>query len=692
MDLLSFARPGFLWGLLGIGLPILIHLLGRRQVRTVPIGTLRFLERAQARAAARWRLRRLLLLLARAAALGCLALLFAGPGCREEGAAAGPATWVLLLDTSPSMAAARGAASCLDRAKEALVAVLDRADPRDRFLLVTTREGDEAPWRRGFTADAAGIRRAVRASEISYGVHRADRALGRALRLLEGTEGGRAVFATDLQASAWGPERVPGAGRVPLRLVDVGLPDAVNVWVERVEEAASGGEAGTVAVRLGTSGTRPGPAARRTVRLRLDDGQAAAAFTSGTEATFRVRPPAGVHAGEVSVEPGGDLALDDRAAFVGRGSGKVRLLLVNGDPRGFEIRDELFFVRRALAPGARLGERFEAREVGAAELSARDFDGVEVALLANPGPVSPAAAARLRERVEAGMGVLVSSGDRWKAGEGAGALAEVLAAPLRDRIAIPPNDPSRKPYEGLDAESLSGPLAPFRDRTAGDLSRVRVWTYWIPEARAPGPLPAQVIGRLDNGAPLLLDRALGRGHTLLLTTTIDRDGADLCLQPAFIPWLERVLLYAAGRLRPRVAPWVAAGAPVAFPYRSEVAVEGPGARRAAWSPGGPAFVPPVPGVYRVREAGSPVDAFAAGIEPAESDLTRLTRAGLDSRLGPESYDAAGGPAGSSRSAAAGRRDLSGRVAAALLAALALEALLSARWPGRRRAGPAEVAP
>ena len=136
---MDFLRPGLLWGLLAVAVPIIIHLLGRRRVRTVPIATLRFLERARVRASSHLKLRRILLLLARMAALACLALLYAGPGCRTSTPTAdGPAAWVLLLDTSPSMASSRGRRSRLEEAKASLAAVLEAAGPEDRFLFATT--------------------------------------------------------------------------------------------------------------------------------------------------------------------------------------------------------------------------------------------------------------------------------------------------------------------------------------------------------------------------------------------------------------------------------------------------------------------------------------------------------------------------------------------------------------------------
>lgn len=681
---MDFLRPSLLWGLLGIAVPILIHLLGRRRVRTVPIATLRFLERARARASAHLKLRRVLLLLARAAALGCLALLYAGPGCRQTAGPEGPATWVLLLDTSPSMAARRDGRVPLEEGRAALRALVGAAGPGDRFLFTTTREGDVG-WREGFTADLAAVRRRVDEAGIAYGPHRPGAAVEAARALLEGVPGGRVALATDLQASAWADRggavsgRAGGAGAVPVQVFDAGLPSPRNAWIAELQE----GEAG-VRVQVGASGPAPADASglRRTVYLALGDDRRLTAFLDGPETSFRYEPPPGVYEGEIRLEPGGDLALDDRVPFVGRGRAALRVLLVNGDPWGFEIRDELFFVRRALVPEGRLEGTFQVREVRLGELGPADLEEADAVVLANPGSLRPDLVEAVRRRLEEGAGLLVTAGDGWSTDESAQGLEPILAAPVRDVVAIRPDDPSRRPFEALDLGSLAGPAALFRDRTAGDLSGVRVERYWLPEVGVGEGVDVWM--RLENGAPLLVERRVGRGRTLLLGTTADRDGADLCLQPAYLPWLERVLLHAAGRLRPPLAPWVLAGHAVDLPYDTPVTVKGP-AGPAFWRPG-ERFVPPEPGVYRIHSGGVLVDAFAARFDPAESDLTRLTPAEAEVLLGP------GARAGGARAPGippAARKDASRALAGALLAALVLEALLSGRWR-RSRGGPLEV--
>mgnify|MGYP005845674955 CR=1 FL=1 len=673
---MDFLRPALLWGLLGISVPVVIHLLGRRRVRTVPIATLRFLERARARASAHLKLRRLLLLFARAAALGCLALLYAGPGCRHSGGPQGPATWVLLLDTSPSMAANRGGRVPLEEGRAALRAILGAANAGDRFAFATTREGDPG-WHQGFSADLAAVRRRLDEAAVAFGPHRLGAAVETARALLEGVPGGRVALATDLQASAWPAPGAAGAGRAaaaPVALIDVGLDAPRNAWIAAIEE----GE-GAVRVGVGASGWPAAEAPRRTVHLALGDERRLTAFLEGHETVFRFEPPPGVYEGEVRLDPGGDLALDDRVAFVGRGRAATRVLLVNGDPWGFEIRDELFFVRRALVPGTRLAGTFQVREVRLGDLVPADLEEADAVLLANPGPLRPELVDAVRRRLEEGAGVVVTAGDRWSTSESAQGLEPILAAPLRDVVTIRPDDASRRPFEALDLAVLAGPAALFRDRSAGDLSGVRVERYWLPEARVGEGVDVWM--RLENGAPLLVERQVGRGRTLLLGTTADRDGADLCLQPAFLPWLERVLLHAAGRLRPALPSWALAGYPLELPYDAPMAVDGPGGRL-FWAPG-ERFVPPEPGVYRIRSGVTLLDAFAARIDPAESDLTRLAPEEVETRLGPGS-----GTAGAAAGAGPflGRRDVSAWFAAALLGALAFESLLSGRWRRARGVG------
>lgn len=675
---MEFLRVGLLWGLAAAVLPILIHLLGRRRVRPVPIATLRFLERARVRASAHLKLRRILLLATRVAALAALALLFAGPGCETPQVGPGARTWAVVLDTSPSMAAARGGSSRLEEGRRAVLELLDAAAPEDRFF-VATSANRPGPGGAGQALARDAARRWAAEAAIEYGPHGVGPALERARALVAEAPRAGVLLVSDLQASTWPAEPLGGVGNPRLRVVDVGLPDPANAWVESATvEAGGAAEPARVVVRLGHSGAPL--AGERTVALQLGGGRLLS-FVSNGEATFHTRLPDAVTGAAAEIAPGGDLALDDHLEFVAGGRRVTRALLVNGDPRGFEIRDELLFVRRALAATTRPEGELHTREVRLGDLDAAALEGADVVLLANPGPLQRTAVALLLRFVEAGGGLVVSAGDRWqlRGGEAAELGAEVLAAPPRDVVQVPPDDPSRPPYLSVDETALGGLMERFRGAQLGGLTRTRVHTYWVLDAVAGAGL--EVWARLENGVPLVVERRIGRGRSVLVATTLDRDGADLCLQPAFLPLLETLLLHAADRLRPPLERAALAGYPHPLPYGEPVEVLGPDGGARSWSPG-TAFDPSLPGVYRVRLQGEVIDAFAARIPAAESALSRLTPEELKQRLGGWGYTVGPAAVDPGAPAAAGRRDLSGRLAALLLALLAAEALLSTHWHRR----------
>ena len=92
------------------------------------------------------------------------------------------------------------------------------------------------------------------------------------------------------------------------------------------------------------------------------------------------------------------------------------------------------------------------------------------------------------------------------------------------------------------AFSAAHPLAEIAGaRDTIDLSLARVFSY-----RQFEPTDSdQVVARYDDGGVAMLERRIGKGQVLLLTTTLDPHWNDLALQPAFLPFLHRALAYLA---------------------------------------------------------------------------------------------------------------------------------------------------
>jgi hypothetical protein len=75
----SFTSPWYLLGLLGLALPILIHLLTRRQQTRLKFSAVYLLQQAKKRSVRKSRPNKLLLLLLRCLAIGFLCLALANP-------------------------------------------------------------------------------------------------------------------------------------------------------------------------------------------------------------------------------------------------------------------------------------------------------------------------------------------------------------------------------------------------------------------------------------------------------------------------------------------------------------------------------------------------------------------------------------------------------------------------------------
>ena len=103
---MSFVAPGLLFGMALIAVPVVLHLIMRQRPRHVPFPPLRFLAVRREANQRRLRLRNLLLLLLRCAAIALLVLALARPTIRGSGWLGGgeaPVAAALIFDTAPHM-------------------------------------------------------------------------------------------------------------------------------------------------------------------------------------------------------------------------------------------------------------------------------------------------------------------------------------------------------------------------------------------------------------------------------------------------------------------------------------------------------------------------------------------------------------------------------------------------------------
>jgi len=136
---MSFLNSLFLWGLLAAAIPVIIHLINFKRPKKVAFSTLSFFKKLQQSTIRRLKIKRLLLLILRIAAVSLLALALARPflppvysGIYE---ASEPQQIGLLIDNSPSMSSIGEKGPFIEQAKEVARNIISKAQSNDSFLI-----------------------------------------------------------------------------------------------------------------------------------------------------------------------------------------------------------------------------------------------------------------------------------------------------------------------------------------------------------------------------------------------------------------------------------------------------------------------------------------------------------------------------------------------------------------------------
>jgi hypothetical protein len=305
--MIGFLHPWVLAGLAAAAIPVLLHLLARREPPTVIFPAVRYLITTTREHQRRLKLHNLLLLLARTLLVIALVLAAAAPTMPLRGVPGhAPSALVLIVDNSPSSSVVVAGSARLAQLKTTAREVLRRATPDDALWLLTA---DGVPHR----GDRGALGEQVDALVASS--RRLD--LGAAIRLAgdvlaSESRPGEIVLLTDLQASAVSPA-APAAPLV------VGRPEEApppNVGIVALGTGAQpwSSDGGRITVTLGGDSGSAVP-----VSARLGDRPARQALAHvGGAATLALPPvPSGWWPVSVELDPD-ELRTDDRRVGVVR--------------------------------------------------------------------------------------------------------------------------------------------------------------------------------------------------------------------------------------------------------------------------------------------------------------------------------------------------------------------------------------
>src|SRR5271170_5087366 len=527
--------PWFLAGLAGLALPLYLHLLKKLKSTAKPVPSLMFFESRTQASTRHRRLRYLLLLSLRLLLLLLLILAFANPFVNRDTAAFASNRLVLLVvDNSFSMRAG----TRLTDAKDAAITVLSG---KGAARAQVAAFGSQLRLMTQPIEDQSALRVAVQAIQPGDG-HGNFAELARAVRAMAES------VHTPIELHLFSDMQ---RGDLAATFSDMALPSNVKLvthavvskaqpnWtVESVDAPGQvwGKDAKPVRVQAVIAGFGT-PAAQRTVSLVVN-GKTTATKTVAVPANGKatvefpaLEVPYGFNRCEIKIDSADGFPADDLRRFAVERSDPQKALLIHnyGDSRS------PLYVGAALSAAAQ--SAFSIESINVNEAADRKPSNYAFIVLSDLNTLPSLLENSLTEYVRSGGSLLIA------AGTSAGSR---LRIPIFGARIVQTRDYSRVPdrFMAVGSSDSSYPAVAKANGWPG----VKFF-YALNVDPGVGPGAARVIVRLADQTPLLLEKRIGEGRVVLLTSGLDNITNDFPLNPAFVPFIEQTARYLAGSER-----------------------------------------------------------------------------------------------------------------------------------------------
>lgn len=311
---MTVLSPLFLFAAALLGIPILLHLKRRRDRKTLPFPALRYLKRSTREHARIVRLRQILLLVVRLAAVALIVLSGARLVLPLSGADAPPAALAIVLDNGLGSGAVLGDARVLDALVETAGQVLESAGPQDRVWVVSAG----SPWAASAPVPPAAAAAALSLAEPTHVSSDLSGAIARAESLVESAveDLREIVVVSELRNASIGtPDPRPEADDIPVWIAPPPSVSLANRGIGEIRVAGGlvprAGDLAEVQARVVGSDL-----AGTEVRVYIED-RLVGSTAAGDDGSVLLRLPraaAGWTTGRIELDPD-ELRGDDAAYF-----------------------------------------------------------------------------------------------------------------------------------------------------------------------------------------------------------------------------------------------------------------------------------------------------------------------------------------------------------------------------------------
>lgn len=576
---LNLLSPLYLFGLLGMTVPIMIHLLTRRQQKHLRFSAVHLLLQSKKRSIKRATPNRKFLLFIRCMGIALLSLALANPIFSFSGPADflhnSPSANVFILDDSYSMNTRTDQKSYYTRAVSALLDMSQSLSSESVYSVVL----GSSPARvlQDWTADPSKMGKLLKSSQPTARTTEIGQAITEALRLLESAsqKDKRIYILTDRDKNGWSEESfsLTGESRYPVNIIDFSeMRQGINrVAVEHAEvrqEFLSNRRVIRVKMKA-VNLSRSKPVSKLKISLWVNGKKQTggtldipAKSSAEKEFSFPLQENTALK-GEIRIEDDA-LLNDNRRFFNYQPDQTIKILVVDGDPKTVEHQSETFYLERALNPFAVALSNIEPTVSTLAELSTRDLYDYSVVMLCNVRDLPFGYEQELEKFIMRGGALFVTLGDQVDTRFYNEKLGNILPVRLKAMHQIARDE---EPFRFLIESSKHPVLKVFKGQALEEMKSIRFYTLYSVEPREGSKFTTPVL--FENKFPAMIESTIGKGKVFLFVSSIDRDWNNFSIQPTFLPWIQRWVKYSARGLDSLVQKELLVGEPFHWEKQAE---------------------------------------------------------------------------------------------------------------------------
>jgi hypothetical protein len=640
---MTFLNPLVLLGIITAAIPVILHLLNLRKLRTIEFSTLTFLKELQQTKIRRLKLRQLLLLLLRTLLIVLLVLAFARPAF--HGSLFGTigtnarTTYVIILDDSYSMAVSDEHGERFHQAKQVCESLINLLNEGDEVFLIKLSDIPRATIEPA-THDFAALRVLIGESKPSAIRRTLDDALRLSAKLLaQSNNANKEIYViSDFQKTLIENANIKSQSigyfdeRVRFFILNIGEEDVVdNASIDSVQVVTKIIEQNTpVTLNVFLRNYGDAPLKNHVVSIFVDGVRTAQQavniepWSSGM-ATFVVTPKrAGILKGHVELE--NDLfEADNKRYFTFAVPEQLNVVVVpdvESDDRFIQ-----FALRSALFPGKSL---MNVERVTPKQFSTVDFSRVDVVMMVGVNDVSPGVQERIKGFVERGGGMIFFPNSK---GEFPASLLSELSLPRPDGMIAFDRNSGSLTFSKVDVDhplfatvfEASGIKKQQTDEIESPI--IEKTLQWSVGAAG------HAVIHLNNGKTFFSEHLFGEGKILFCSVAPVLSWSDFPLKGIFVPLVYRSVIYAASKGKSTESYYSGDTPLLTIPQQQRILREGQ--YSVVSTKGVEEFLTPpstlhgktviqlplleAPDIYDVRVASTMVTSFAVNLDGKESD-------------------------------------------------------------------------